>query len=140
MSESELLLTAARFDMREAVRMKRPYNPYEGMNEQQENLIRFALEKENPEATTPGYDPLHILVHEYQNLLRQSRGEAEIPLDIMSLPPVPTPWRKEYASRKCVLTGTNRCPCTPGGPEGCYPSPSPSPTVPLGDVGGGGRS
>jgi hypothetical protein len=24
----------------------------------------------------------------------------------------------------CVLSGTKKCSCTPGGPGGCYPEPS----------------
>ena len=131
-TSEQQLLANARENMRENVKTNTPYNPYDA-NEEQKKMLRNALEKENSEAKTPGFDPLTILVHEYNNLIRKSLGEKEIPLDIMSFSPVLTPWRKE-----CVLTGTNRCPCTPGGPGGCYPSPSPSPPTLGGEGGGGG--
>jgi hypothetical protein len=31
----------------------------------------------------------------------------------------------EIKKPRCVLTGSNRCPCTPGGPGGCFPEPEP---------------
>jgi len=31
----------------------------------------------------------------------------------------------------CVLTGSKRCPCTPGGPGGCFPEPEPGAPQPL---------
>ena len=65
------------------------------MHEEWKNMLRDALVQENPEAATPGFDPLSILVHEYNNLIRKSLGEKEILLDIMSFSPVLTPWRKE---------------------------------------------
>jgi len=73
----------------------------EKMNEERLEELRFALKEEirsslgEAEAEIEGYDYLHILEQEFQNLICKSRGQAPFPL---RRPSSATPvWRKEYA-------------------------------------------
>ena len=67
----------------------------EKMNRERLEELCLALVEENPEAALPGYDPLHILEQEYQNLLRISHGQA--PFRLRRPASATPPWRKEYA-------------------------------------------
>ena len=73
----------------------------EKMNEKRLEELRFAIKEEirftlgEAEAQIQGYDFLHILEQEFQNLLCKSRGQAPFPL---RRPSSATPmWRKESA-------------------------------------------
>jgi len=73
----------------------------EKMIEERLEELRFALKEEirsslgEAEAQIEGYDYLHILEQEFQNLLCKSRGQTPFPL---RRPSSATPmWRKEYA-------------------------------------------
>jgi hypothetical protein len=67
----------------------------EKMNRERLDELCLALVEENPEAALPGYDPLHILEQEYQNLLRISHGQT--PFRLRRPSSATPPCRKEYA-------------------------------------------
>ncbi len=75
-------------------------------------------------------------------LVFQGTEDSKCPMGCTGLPPclsrdiIPVEELKDFGGSSsskpiCVLTGTYRCPCTPGGPGGCFPEPEPRALSPL---------